>query len=119
MKLKEIIAELNMEIKAGGNTLENEVKRGYVSDLLSDVMANTEEGDIWVTLQIHQNIIAVATLKGLSGIILVNSRCPDADTIRKAEEEGVPLMVSRLSAFEIVGRLYKLGISGVTDGGGV
>lgn len=119
MKLREIVEKLGMEVKAGGEGMENEVHRGYVSDLLSDVMANTNEGDLWVTLQIHQNIVAVATLKGLSGIVLVNSRCPDDDTIQKADSEGIPIMVSMLSAFEVVGRLYKLGICGVSDGGGV
>lgn len=119
MKLSEIVEKLGMEVKAGGEKLGNEVKRGYVSDLLSDVMANTDEGDLWVTLQIHQNIVAVATLKGLAGIVLVNSRCPDNDTIEKANTEGIPIVVSPLSAFEVVGRLYKLGICGVADGGGV
>ena len=119
MKLSEIVEKFGMEVKTGADKLGNEVKRGYSSDLLSDVMANSEEGDIWVTLQIHQNIVAVATLKGLSGIVLVNSRCPDEETIKKADAEGIPIVVSELSAFEIVGRLYKLGIPGVTDGGGL
>jgi predicted transcriptional regulator len=119
MKLKEIVEKLSMEVKSGKERLENEVKRGYVSDLLSDVMANTEAGDLWVTLQIHQNIVAVATLKELSGIVLVNSRCPDDDTIQKANAEGIPIVVSSMSAFEVVGRLYKLGVCGVSDGGGI
>lgn len=119
MKLSEIVETLNLEVVTASRKLDNEVKRGYVSDLLSDVMANSEKGDIWVTLQIHQNIVAVATLKGLSGIVLVNGRCPDEETTQKAEAEGIPILVSMLSAFEVVGRLYKLGILGVFDGGGV
>jgi hypothetical protein len=119
MKLSEIVEKLGLEVKCGAEKLQSEVTRGYVSDLLSDVMANSEEGDIWVTLQIHPNIVAVSTLKGLSGIVLVNNRCPDHETVQKAEKEGVPIMVSSLSAFEVVGRLYGLGVPGVTDGGGV
>lgn len=110
MKLQELVDMLSLEVKTASSHLTNEVTGGYVSDLLSDVIANCKEGNVWITLQTHQNIVAVATLKDLSGIILVNNRTPDADTLKKAEEEGLPIMVTSLPAFEIVGRLYTLGL---------
>ena len=113
MKLKEIIEKLNLEIRVKTEELDAEVTRGYVSDLLSDVLANSQEGDLWITLQIHRNIVAVASMKGLAGIVTVIGREPEEETIKKAEEENVPVMVSRMPAFEIVGRLYALGISGI------
>lgn len=113
MKLNELAEKLNLDVRSAGRNLEREVSGGYASDLLSDVLANSKEGDIWVTLQIHQNIVAVATMKDLAGIILVNRREPEEETIEKAEEEGIVIMVSELSAFELVGRLYELGISGM------
>lgn len=119
MKLNEIVEKLNLEVMSGANKLDNEVKGGYVSDLLSDVIANSKGGDIWVTLQIHQNIVAVASLNNLSGIVLVNARYPEDETIQKAETEGIPILVSKLPAFEVVGRLYNLGVLGVADAGGV
>jgi hypothetical protein len=64
-----------------------------------------------VTPHIHHNIAAVHAT-GLSGIVLIQGRVPDQDTIAKAEKEGIPIMVSDLSAFELVGRLYKAGIRG-------
>ncbi|MEW6001094.1 MAG: serine kinase [Nitrospirota bacterium] len=110
MKLQELIDILSLEVKTTSSNLTREVTGGYVSDLLSDVIANSKEGNIWITLQTHQNIVAVAALRDLSGIILVNKRNPDADTLKKAEEEGIPIMVSSLPAFELVGRLYTLGL---------
>ncbi len=115
MRLKEIVKRLDLEVRSGIDKLENEVKRGYSSDLLSDVIANGKAADIWITLQTHQNIVAVASLKDLSGIILVNGREPDGETVEKAEEEAIPIMVSKLPAFELVGRLHNLGIRGVTE----
>lgn len=113
MKLQEIVDKLSLEVKTASSNLTREVTGGYVSDLLSDVIANSKEGNIWITLQIHQNIVAVATLKELSGIILVNNRNPDAETLKKAEDEGLPIMVSPLSAFELVGTLYNMGLRGL------
>jgi hypothetical protein len=111
MKLKDILERIPMEVKAGRENLDREVKGGYVSDLLSDVMANSKEGDIWVTLQVHQNIVAVAQLKEIAGIAIINNREPEPDTIEKANREGIPIMVTPLSGFELVGRLYEMGIS--------
>jgi hypothetical protein len=110
MKLQEIVDGLSLEVKTASSNLTREVTGGYVSDLLSDVIANSKEGNVWITLQIHQNIVAVATLKELSGIILVNNRNPDAETLKKAEDEGIPIMASPLPAFELVGKLYTLGL---------
>jgi predicted transcriptional regulator len=113
MKLKEIVDRLGLRVMAAGEKLDQEVTGGYASDLLSDVMANSREGDIWVTLQVHPNIIAVATLKDLAGIVIVQGRKPEDHTVEKAGQEGVPILVSELQTFELVGRLYNLGISGM------
>ena len=113
MNLKEIVDKLALKVAAAGDKLDHEVTGGYASDLLSDVMANSREGDIWVTLQVHPNIIAVATLKDLAGIVIVQGKKPEAQTVEKAQQEGVPLLVSELQTFEIIGRLYNLGISGM------
>ncbi|MDY6969577.1 MAG: serine kinase [Spirochaetota bacterium] len=113
MKLNEIVKNLEMQIKTGADHLDVEVARGYCSDMLSDVIANANESDIWITMQIHQNIVAVAVMKSLSGIILINGREPEEATIAKATEENVAILTSDLPAFELVGRLYKMGIYGV------
>jgi hypothetical protein len=112
MKLSRIIEKLELEIRTGANRLDVDVTRGYASDLMSDVMANAKEGDLWVTLQIHQNIVAVAVMKSLAGIVLVNGREPETETIRKARAEEIPIMISTMPAFELVGKLFELGISG-------
>jgi hypothetical protein len=112
MKLSEIVAQLDLEVRTGTERLDVEVSHAYASDLLSDVMANAAEGALWVTLQIHQNIIAVAVMKSLAGIVLVNGREPDDATVRKAEEEGIPLLISQQGAFELAGRLFGLGLTG-------
>ena len=113
MQLNRIIDELHLTVKTTEIPLSGEVSGGYASDLLSDVIANAEEGDIWVTLQVHQNIVAVAGMKDLAGVILVNSREPEEDTLKRANQEKIPLMMSDLPAFELIGRLYNLGLSGM------
>lgn len=113
MKLTELIQKLNLGVRSAKADLEREVTGGYASDLLSDVIANGKEGNIWVTLQIHHNIVAVASMNNLAGVILVNGREPEQETIEKAEKEGLVLMVTEMPTFELVGRLYSLGVTGM------
>jgi len=112
MKLQEIVDRLRMKPLSALSKLTQEVSSGYVSDLLSDVMANAKAGDVWVTLQVHQNIVAVASLKEIAGIIIIGGRKPERETIAKGEEEGIPILLTDLPAFEVVGQLYQMGISG-------
>jgi predicted transcriptional regulator len=111
--VSDIVNFLGLKIRTGENQLNEEVTGGYASDLLSDVIAHSGKGNIWVTIQTHPNIVAVATMKELAGIILTGGREPDAETVQKAEEEGIPILVSPLFTFELVGRLYQIGISGM------
>jgi predicted transcriptional regulator len=113
MTIREVVDTSSLEILACPEGLEKEVTGGYASDLLSDVIANSKAGNLWVTLQTHRNIAAVATLKELAAIVLVNGRIPEPETLEKAREEKVTLLGSRLPAFELVGRLYRMGIRGI------
>jgi serine kinase of HPr protein (carbohydrate metabolism regulator) len=108
MKLKEVVEKLQLQVLVGQERLDTEVTGGYTSDLLSDVMANSKDGNLWITLQTHQNIIAVAKLKDLAGIIIVNNRKPDEETLQKAKEENVPLLSTGEISFRITGKLYDL-----------
>ncbi|MBF0506118.1 MAG: serine kinase [Nitrospirae bacterium] len=80
----------------------------YVSDLLSDVMAHSKDDNLWITLQTHPNIVAVAVIKGIAAVILTNGRSPEAETVRKAEAEKVTIMISADGTFELAGRLYAM-----------
>jgi predicted transcriptional regulator len=108
MKITDIIAALNLRVISGQNGVSNEIKGGYVSDLLSDVMGNAKEGQVWITLQTHQNIIAIASLKDISAIILVKGSLPETDTIEKSNSENIPVLCTDMDTFSIAGRLFEL-----------
>jgi len=110
MTLGEIVEALWLDVRTGSVEMGRVVEGGYVSDLLSDVIAGAKEGDLWMTLQIHQNIVAVAFLNNLAAIIVVGGREPDPDTVKKAEEQGVPILVSSMKSYELAGILYEMGI---------
>lgn len=108
MRIYDIIKPLDLKILSGKDALNNEVRGGYVSDLLSDVIGNAKEGQIWITLQTHQNIVAVASLKDISAIILVRGTVPEEDTIEKSNIENIPVLGTDMDTFTIAGRLFEL-----------
>jgi predicted transcriptional regulator len=115
VKVREIQNYLNLQVAAGAKGLDKEVEAGYCGDLLSDVMANAQKGGVWLTIQSHQNIVAVAVLRELSAIVLVNGRVPDEETKARAEAEGIPLLLSPLSSYSLAGKLYGMGIGRIEE----
>ena len=108
MQVSEIIDKLGLTVFSGKNGVTRSISGGYASDLLSDVMGHAREGQVWVTLQTHKNVMAIASLKDLAAVILVKGNQPDDDTLEHSNEEGVPILGTTKSSFEIVGELYKL-----------
>jgi hypothetical protein len=111
MDLQDIVDQLALTVLAGPADLRGvAVGGGYASDLLSCVMANAVRQGLWVTLQAHSNVVAVASLLDLPAVILTEGVQPDADTLAKANAEGVTLLGTPRSTFEVVGRLWALGL---------
>jgi predicted transcriptional regulator len=108
MKVKDIIPILNLNVFGGKKGLDHEITGGYTSDLLSDVMGHAENGKIWITLQTHKNVIAIASLKDLAAVILIKGLEPDSDMLAQAEEEGIPVLGTNDQAFETTGKLFNL-----------
>jgi hypothetical protein len=114
MKLADIIQTLALEELTPQLTdaADAEVTQGYASDLLSDVLANAPAGGLLVTLQVHLNVIAVAGHADLCGVIFASHRRPEDEVIAKATEEGIALYITGDDTFDVVGRLYQLGVKG-------
>ncbi len=110
MRVREVAERLGLETTAGERGLDKEVIGGYCGDLLSDVMANAREGDLWLTIQSHKNIVGVAVLRDIAAVLLMNGRQPEEDTRAKADEQGIPILVCPQPAFETAGLLYQMGV---------
>lgn len=107
MKVEDLVEALELEVLAGEAGLTREVSGGYAGDLLSDVLANSSPDQVWITLQTHQNTIAVAVTSDLAGVIIVNGREPDPEMLEKAEAERMPVLRSADSTFELVGQVRE------------
>ena len=107
----EIVDRLGLQVVVGAGS-DTAVTGAQVCDLLSHVMGQGRAGQAWITIQTHANIIAVAALAKLSAVIIAGGFEPEEETIMRAEEEGIPLLLSREAAFTLAGQLWELGVRG-------
>ena len=107
MRLTELIEKLELTLFSPTFS-DRSVTGGYTCDLLSDVMGSINEGQVWITLQTHRNVAAIATLKEVAAILLVKGLKPDSDMLEHAIKEGIPVLGSTENAFEISGKIYLL-----------
>ncbi|MBA4392449.1 MAG: serine kinase, partial [Desulfobacca sp.] len=112
ISLKTVIEKLKLEALSPLPALSRPIKGGYASDLLSCAMKGAKGDFLWVTLQSHINVVAVASLANLAGVIITEGNRPAQETIDQAVNEKVVLLVTPLDTFSVVGQLTSLGITG-------
>ena len=108
MTTEEVISKLGL------NSLSKfehrEVVGVFVSDMLSDVMAGAKSGNLWVTVQTHKSIIPAANLVDVSAVIITGGKKVPQETIDLATQHDIAILITELPTFELVGKLYALGV---------
>lgn len=100
MTVQQMMEVMELKVLTGEVGLEKEIRGGCVGDLLSYVMSHGKEKNIWITIQGHINTLAVASLIGISAIVLADESQATQEMIEKAKEEEIPVLVTPLSSFE-------------------
>ena len=106
--LEELLPCLQAEVLTGVPRVA--VSGCYISDLLSDVLAHADSGRLWVTIQVHRNVLSVAAMKDIAAVLLTCGRRPEAAVIHEAAEAGIVLLLTPLSSYEAAGKLWEAGL---------
>jgi hypothetical protein len=109
MTVREVCEAIGLNVVSPGDGTR-EVKGAIVGDRLSHVLGEAQEGWLWVTIQVHLNVSAVAVLKDLPLIVLTSDRRPQDDLAEKCREEGLTLATTSLTSYDLACRLCRLGV---------
>jgi len=112
MKLREILEVIEGKVISKDVNLDQEVQMGCGADLMSDVLAFTQEGTLLMSGLTNPQVVRTAELAGVVAIVFVRGKLPPPETVALAEEKDIPLLASRYMMFETCGRLYQAGLSG-------
>jgi len=116
MKLKKILENLPVSafqmdnLSELGELAEIEITGCYIGDLLSNVLAHARQGELWLTVQTHQNVVAIAQLLNLGGVVFLEGHLPQQETVEKAKRERIPLLTTQERAFEFAAHLTRMGL---------
>ena len=108
MKLQELAQKL--ELKLVTAAFDREVGGVYISDMVSDVIANAKAGNLLVTVQIHNNVIAAANLVDICGIIVTQGKQPTEDVVKMAEKAEITIYTTALNRWQVATKLYEAGV---------
>ena len=108
MKIQELAQRL--ELKAATRPFEREVTGVYISDMVSDVIANAKAGDLLVTAQAHANVIAAANLVDNCAIVITQGKALADDVVKMAEKAEIPVFTTALNRWQLATRLYEAGV---------
>jgi predicted transcriptional regulator len=108
MNLQELAQKLGLKLVT--TAFDKEVGGVYISDMVSDVIANAKAGDLLVTVQIHSNVVAAANLLDLCGILVTQGKLPTDDVVKIAEKAEIPIYCTDLNGWQMATRLYEVGI---------
>jgi predicted transcriptional regulator len=108
MKLSELAEKL--ELKSVTALFDKEISGVYISDMVSDVIANAKPGNLLVTVQIHNNVVAAANLVDISGIVVTQGKLPADDVVKMAEKAEIPIFTTDLNRWQVATKLYEAGI---------
>ncbi len=112
MLLQQIADALELSLMTPSTSLDRPVVSGYAADLLSCAMAGATAGTLWITLQAHPNVVAVASLLNLAGVIITEGAVISAETVGRATQENIPLFSTASGTYTIAGKLAALGVVG-------
>ena len=114
MKFNSAADVLPLLVPLQANPLTNltglELTGCYISDLLSDVLANARPGVLWVTIHTHRNVVSVASTKDVAVVLFTCGRKPDAAIIVEAARENILLLNTPLTTYEAAGKLWESGL---------
>jgi len=108
MLVKEIARLINAEIINDGHNLDKELSGCYIGDLLSWVMSNAEEGNIWITIMSNVNVVAVAKLTDVACVLMCENVSPDEDCLVRSKEQGITILKTSLSAYQAAAEISKV-----------
>ena len=114
MVVRKMIELLGARVVLEGDYLGCDIDSGFCSDLMSDVLAFVNESTVLITGLTNPHVVRTSEMLDLKCIIFVRGKIPPENVIVEAENLGITVLSTDLTAFITCGILYGAGLRGVT-----
>ncbi len=108
MDISDLVREVDGKILTEGSSISSiKIENVYICDLLSWVLSHAKKGDAWITVLTNVNVPAVAMMTDVACVIIPENIEVEELTLKKANENGIIIISSQYSSFEISKRILK------------
>ena len=113
MTIADMVRILNAKVLIGADKLDTPVYTACCSDLMSDVLAFVDEKTVLITGLTNPHVVRTSEMLDLKCLVFVRGKVPTQDILDSADEQGLVVITTKLTAFSACGMLYAEGLRGV------
>lgn len=113
MTIADMVRILNARVLLGEDKLDTPVYTACCSDLMSDVLAFVDEKTVLITGLTNPHVVRTSEMLDLKCLVFARGKVPTEDILESADEQGLVVLTTRLTAFTACGMLYEAGLRGV------
>ena len=113
MIIADMVEILNAKVLRGADKLDTPVYTACCSDLMSDVLAFVDEKTVLITGLTNPHVIRTSEMLDLKCLIFARGKMPTDDILEGADELGMVVLHTKMTAFTACGLLYEAGLRGV------
>ena len=113
MTIADMVKILSAKVLIGGDKLDTPVYTACCSDLMSDVLAFVDEKTVLITGLTNPHVIRTSEMLDLKCLVFARGKIPTDDILESADEQGLVVITTKLTAFTTCGMLYEAGLRGV------
>ncbi|MDD4011539.1 MAG: DRTGG domain-containing protein [Sphaerochaetaceae bacterium] len=110
MKINQIVEAVKGKVACCQENLDKEVRFGFASDLMSDVLTLRDDDILLITGLSNIQAIRTAELSDISVVLLVRNKTASKEMVDMAREAGIVLITTEYSMFRTSGILYEKGL---------
>ena len=115
MVLREVKEILEAELLTSKDGLDVEIQMACGADLMSDVLAFSKSESLLLTGLTNPQVIHTAEIADIRAVCFVRGKRPPIETVKLAEDRGIPLLCTSLPMYESCGRLYSHNVPGCSQ----
>ena len=113
MTFGDMVDILHAKVLCGEDMLDHPAKTVCCSDLMSDVLAFVNEKTVLITGLTNPHVMRTADMLDLKCLVFARGKVPTEDILEGAQEQGLVVMTTKVTAFTACGLLYEAGLRGV------
>ena len=113
LTIADMVRILNAKVLIGADKLDTPVYTACCSDLMSDVLAFVDEKTVLITGLTNPHVVRTSEMLDLKCLVFARGKIPAADILESADEQGLVVIATKLTAFSACGVLYENGLRGV------